>query len=154
MQTYTLIVIVIFTFFIWVTTAIHALAIYGAYRAFANVTDKLGEAMSEIHTNSSGREWIEALRVASEQAVSVTELTKQKMTEFEPQFANFQTRYEFMLAQIDARVERVTTGISEKVTDVRDAVIEPAERFAATAAGIQSMLSFVAPQSNNGDHDI
>jgi hypothetical protein len=138
--------IVIFLAFTSVTVVTNTLLIWFAYKGFANVSGKLTDAVREIETSSATKEWIESIRKASDQAVSMTDLTRQRMGEFNPRLDFFQARYEFFLAQVDVRIERMTQGLSENAIRVRDAVSEPAERFAATAAGIQNVLSFIAPR--------
>ena len=143
--------IVIFLAFTSVTVVTNTLLIWFAYKGFANVTMKVTETVREIETSSATRHWLESLRSASERAVSVTELTKQKMAEFDPELENLQARYEFLLAKIDTNIERITLSVSGNATRVRDAVTRPAEQFAAVASGVQSVLRFIAPP--NGDED-
>ena len=125
--------------------------IWAAYKGFGTVTEKLTETVREFEGHNSARAYIESVRAASEQAVAVTEVTKQKISEIDPKLEDLQVRYEFLLAQVDTRMERLALSISENATRVRDAVSEPAEKFAATAAGIKSVLSIVTPEAEEED---
>jgi hypothetical protein len=127
--------------------------IWAAYKGFGTVTEKLTVTVREFERRNSVRGHLESLRIASEQAVAVTEVTKQKISEFDPKLENLQARYGFMLAQVDARMERLALGISENASRVRDTVSDPAEKFAATAAGIKTVLSMVTPETEEDDRE-
>jgi len=137
--------IVIFLAFTSVTVVTNTLLIWFAYRGFANVTTKITQTVREIETSGETRRWLESLRSASEQAVTATEVTKQKMAEFDPTIDDYQARYEFLLAQIDTKIARMADDVSDSATLVRDAVAGPATQFAAAASGIQNLLNFLAP---------
>ena len=141
--------IVIFLAFTMVTVVTNTLLILFAYKGFASVTTKVTAAAREFETSSETREWIASIQRASEQAVTVTEMTKQKMTEYDPVLDDLQSRYAFMLASLDTRVERVTETVTETATRARDAVIEPAEKFSNVASGVKNALSFLSPESGN-----
>ena len=143
--------IVIFLAFLAANVVATTFVIYRVYRTFDGILRKVSKSMSEFETNSATREWLRSMQEASEQAVKMTEVTKEKMAEFEPAFENFHARYEYMLAKIDTRVERISSGISQNAERVRDAVTGPAEKFGAVASGVQSALGFLAP--SNGDED-
>ena len=143
--------IVIFLAFTSVILISNTLMIWFAYKGFANVTLKLTESAREFETNRDTREWIAALGKASEQAVIVTEATKQKMADLEPLLDDAQARYGFMLAKLDTRMERLTNTLSDKAVRVRDAVTKPAQKFGSVMEGVQNTLGFLAP--SNGDED-
>jgi len=147
METTTL--IVIFLAFTSVTVVTNTLLIWFAYKGFANVSGKVTEAVREIETSSTTRAWLQSWQTAAEQAVAITDMTKQQMAEFGPQFAEFHGRFQFLLAEIDTKVERVTTGVSENATMVRDVVSEKAELFASAAAGVMNVLSFIHPPTED-----
>jgi hypothetical protein len=145
--------IVIFLAFVGVTVVFNTLLIWFAYKGFATVSMKVTKSLSEIETSSATRQWLKSLQTASEQAVKITEVTKEKMAEFEPALENFHARYGFMLAKIDTRTERISNDISVNATRVRDAVTGPAEKFAVVASGVQSALGFLAPPNGREPQD-
>src|SRR5262245_22005160 len=136
-----------------VNVVINTILIFGAYRGFAKATLKLNEAVRQFETGGETREWLRSLQVASENAVSLTEAAKQRMTENEPVLEHMQARYEFNLARIDMKMQRVAAGLSENATKVRDSVAKPAEKFASIAAGVHNVLGWMAPPDED-DEDL
>ena len=145
--------IVIFLAFTGVTVISNTVLIWFAYKAFATVTLKVTQTLAEFERSSATRQWLTSLQTASERAVTVTELTKVKMAEFDPAFATFHARFGFMLAKMDHRVERISADISDSAIRVRDAVARPAEKFAIVASGVQSALGFIAPSNVADDQE-
>ena len=141
----------IFLAFVFLNIAISAVLIFGAYIGFAKATEKLDEAVRRFEKGGETREWLRSLQAASENAVRITEAAKQKMAENEPILEHMQARYEYNLARIDTKMQRVAVGLSENATKVRDSVAKPAEKFATMAAGIQNVLGWMAPP--DGDEE-
>jgi hypothetical protein len=141
----------IFLAVIALNVAINAFLIFGAYRGFAKATEKLDEAVRQFEKNGETREWLRSLQAASENALRMTEAAKQKMAENEPVLEHMQARYEYNLARIDTKMQRVAVGLSENATKVRDSVAKPAEKFAALAAGVNNVLGWMAPP--DGDEE-
>ena len=132
--------IVIFLFFVFVTVATNTLLIWFAYKAFANLTVKVTETVSEFGKNSETRQWIDSLQVAAAQAVTVTEVTKQKMAELEPAMGRVQENFTRTLAKVDTRLEEVAEGIDEGARKVRDVVAKPAFSVMTFAAGLAKVI--------------
>ena len=95
--------ITIFLFFASVTIITNTLLILFAYKAFANITAKVTETVAEFEKSGETREWIDSLRIAAEQAAAVSEVTKQKLAEFEPVISRAQENYSRTLAEAVAR---------------------------------------------------
>src|SRR5437588_11316664 len=92
--------IVIFLAFISITLITNTLLIWLAYKAFADVTSKVTETVSQLETSSETREWIAMMQSASEQAVSLTEAAKVKLAEFEPLIENARQHHSETMAQV------------------------------------------------------
>ena len=73
----------------------------------AGISGKVKDVVDEFE-KSGAREWLESMRVASEQAVRVSAVARERIVELDPQLENFHNRFRFMLAQIDTKVERIT----------------------------------------------
>jgi cell fate (sporulation/competence/biofilm development) regulator YlbF (YheA/YmcA/DUF963 family) len=139
----------IFLAAIALNVAINAVLLLGAYRGFAKATAKMDEAVRRFEADSETREWLRSLQAASENALRMTEAAKQKMADNEPVLELMQARYEYNLARIDMKMQRVAAGLSENATRVRDSVARPAEKFAGVAAGIHNVLGWVAPPDDD-----
>jgi phosphoenolpyruvate carboxylase len=132
--------IVVFLFFVSVTVITNTLAIFFAYRAFAGVTSKIGETMSDISKSSDTREVIDSLRVAAEQAAAVTESAKRRIAEFDPILARTQETYKRSLSIIDSKLENAADNINTSAEKMRDIVAKPAFSVASFAAGMARVL--------------
>jgi hypothetical protein len=141
--------IVIFIALTGFTVIFNTILIWLVYKGFATTAMKLTTSVAEFESNRATREWLRSMLSASERAVTMTELAQRKMAEFDPSLEDLQARCGFVLAQIDTRVERVTTGVSDNVTRVRDAIVKPAEQFGEVASGVASALGFFL--SSDGD---
>jgi hypothetical protein len=136
--------ITVFLVILFFACLINVGLVFGIYKMSAGVSGKMKDVVDEFK-RSDTRRWLESLQTASEQAVQVTDSTKQKMDELDPQMERFQAQFQFFLAQIDTKVERISVGLSENATMVRDVVSENADKFATAASGVSNVLSFVAP---------
>jgi len=141
--------IVLFLAFTSVTVVTNSLLIWFAYRGFASVTLKITETVREIETAGPTREWLSALATASEQAVDITETTKQKMVDQDPVLQDLQVRYQFLLAKMDTKVERLSNAVSDNALRFRDAVEKPAMKIEAVAGSIQNTLGFLVPTADD-----
>ena len=141
--------LVIFLGAVFINVLINAAVLWGASHQFAKTTTKINEAARQFAAGSETREWLRSLQVASENAVRMTEAAKQRLAENEPVLERLQDRYEYNLAKIDMKMQRVAAGLSENATRVRDSVAKPAEKFASVAAGIHSVLGWMAPEDGD-----
>ena len=132
--------IVIFLAFASVTVITNTLLILFAYKAFASLTSKVTETVSEFGKSSETRRWIDSLQIAAEQAAVVTEATKQRITEFEPALGRAQENYNRTLATVDSKLEKVAGEIDASARKLRDVVAKPAFSFVAFAAGLTKVL--------------
>src|SRR5438045_8451531 len=99
--------IVIFLALISITLITNTLLIWLAYKAFADVTSKVTETVSELQSSSETRQWIAMIHTASEQAVSVTEAARVKLAELEPLIANARQQPSEPMARGDSTLETV-----------------------------------------------
>ena len=111
--------IVIFLAFLAANVVATTFVIFRVYRTFDGILNRVNKALSEYETSTGTREWLRSMEEASEQAVRMTEVTKERMSEFDPALENFQARYEFMLAKLDTRIDRLSSGISQNAERVR-----------------------------------
>jgi len=134
----------IFLVCVFISVTVNTVAFYFAYRAFAGSVTKATSMAAEFQKNSETRKWIEALHIASERAASVTEVTKQKMLEFEPKLERAQEGYRRTLETIDARLEKAAANIDETSRKVRDVVAKPAFAVASFSAGMSRVINPVS----------
>jgi len=134
----------IFLVCVFISVTVNTVAFFFAYRAFAGSVTKVTGMVAEFQKNSETRQWIDALHVASERAASVTEVTKQKMQEFEPKLARAQEGYRRTLETIDARLEKAAANIDETARKVRDVVAKPAFAVASFSAGMSRVINPVS----------
>src|SRR3954464_9608021 len=100
--------------------------VFAAYRAFAGLTSKVTTRVSEFEKNSEIRQWIDSMQTAGDQAVSMTEMTKQRLAEMDPVIARAQDSYSRSLAVADEKLQEVANQIDSSARKVRDAVAKPA----------------------------
>src|SRR5881394_1598277 len=139
--------IVVFLFFVSVTVITNTLAIFFAYRAFAGLTSKISETMSDISNSSDVRQVIHSLEIAADQAAAVTDTTKRKIAEFDPILSRTHETYRRNLAVIDSKLEKVADNINTSAEKMRDVVAKPALSIASFAAG----MARVVHQAKNDD---
>jgi hypothetical protein len=132
--------IVVFLFFVFVTVTTNTLLLWFAYKAFAGLTTKVTESVSEFQKNSETRAWIESMQAAAAEAVAVTEATKQKMAELEPMLAKAQKSYNRTLAVVDSKLETVAEEVSSSARKMRDVVAKPAFSVMAFVAGLAKVM--------------
>jgi hypothetical protein len=132
--------LVIFLAFASVTVITNTMLIVFAYKAFANVTSRVTATVSEFEKSSETRAWIDSLQIAAEQAVLVTEATKQTMAEFTPVISRAHENYIRTLVNVDSKLETVADEVSTGARKVRDAVAKPAFSVMAFAASLTKVL--------------
>ena len=125
--------ILVFLAFTSLTVLVNTLLIFGLYKAFSGLTTKVESAASAFQPNSETREWLESLRMASEQALAVSQATKERMAEIEPALAKAQENFNRSLARADEELEKVATQIDESSQRVKDVVAKPAFSVMALA---------------------
>ena len=131
---------VVFVAFIFASAVINAAIIWLAYKAFAGLTSKVTETVSEFEKSSETRLWIDSLQVAAKQAAMVTEATKLKMAELEPVLGRAQENYRDTLVEVDSRLEEAAEEITKSAQKLRDVVAKPAFSVVAFAAGLAKVL--------------
>src|SRR5438128_11384374 len=112
--------IVIFLAFVSVTVITNTLLIWVAYKAFANVTFKITQTVSQFQTSGETREWIAAMQSASEQAIAVTEATKIQMAEVGPALDRTREQYRQVLTTVDSKLDTVANEITTNAVKIRD----------------------------------
>ena len=135
--------IVIFLAFISIALITNTLLIWLAYKAFADVTSKVTETVSQLETSSDARELIAMLQSVSQQAVSVTEAAKVKLAEFEPVIENVQQHHRETIAKLDSTLETVADEITATARKMRDVVAKPAFSVLAFAATLSQYLQSI-----------
>jgi hypothetical protein len=133
--------IVIFLAFVSVVVVGNTLALLFAYKAFAGVTTKVTQTVSEFSKSGETRYWIDSLQDASKQAAELTETTKQKIAEIDPLLSRAQDSYRQTLANMDSTLDKVEGGVNTTAEMVRDMVAKPAFSFVTFAAGIAKMVN-------------
>jgi len=132
--------LLVFLFFVCGGVIANTLVIWGIYKAFAGMSTKVTTAVDEFQKSSETREWIESMRVAAEQAVTVTQATKERMTQLEPVLSRAQENYDKALALADVRLKNFADQVNSNADKVRDTVAKPAFSVMAFAAGITRVL--------------
>ena len=132
--------LVIFLAFASVTVITNSVLIVFAYKAFANLTSKVTATVSEFEKSSETRAWIDSLQVAGQQAVTVTEATKQAIADFTPIISRAHETYRGTLVEVDSKLEKVAEEVSAGAAKMRDVVAKPAFSVMAFAAGLTKIL--------------
>jgi hypothetical protein len=127
--------ILIFLAFTCATVITNTLLIFGLYKAFAGLSNKVDATASEFQKNGEIRQWLDSMQTASAQAVIVTQATKEQIAEFEPVIAKAQESYKRSLAKVDSKLDHVADQVNTNAQKVRDAIAKPAFSFMAFVAG-------------------
>jgi len=138
--------IVVFLFFVFVSAIFNTALIVCLYKAFAGVTAKMTETMSEFRKSSETRQLIDSLHVAAQRAASVTESTKVKMAEFGPVLERTEENYRRTLVVVDSKLEQFAEDVNTTAKKVRDVVSKPAFSVASFAAGVTKVLQTAEPE--------
>jgi phosphoenolpyruvate carboxylase len=132
--------IVIFLAFASVTVVTNTLVILFAYKAFASLTAKVTETMTEFQNSAETRRWIDALQVAAENAVVITESVKRQVGDFDPVLDRAQENYRRTLGTIDSKLEEAADKINRSAQTMRDTVAKPAFSVMSFASGLTRLL--------------
>jgi len=132
--------LVIFLAFTSVTVVTNTLLIVFAYRAFANVTTKVTEAVREFETSYTTKSWIGSLVSASESALELSDVAKDKVQAFDPVLERTQDRYGYLLAKTDKKLQDFSDELTKNSERLRDSVETPARHMATFAAGLRAVF--------------
>lgn len=132
--------IAIFLFFVFVTVATNTLLIWLVYKVFAGITMTVTETLSEFGRSNETKQGIEAIEIAARKARAITEVTKQKIVEYEPGLIRAQESFKRALASVDSRLQDTVQGIDDGSRKLRDVVAKPAFSVMAFAAGLTKIL--------------
>lgn len=128
--------ILLFLIFACGTILMNTALIFLAYKAFSGLSIKVTATVSELEKTGELKQFLDSLHAASEQAVTVTQATKERMAEFEPVITKVYETYNLSIAQVDSKLEKVFGEINMSAEKVRDTVAKPAFSVMAFAAGL------------------
>jgi len=132
--------ILLFLIFAGGTILMNTALIFLAYKAFSGLSIKVTATVSELEKTGELKQFLGSLHAASEQAVTVTQATKERMAEFEPVISKVHETYKGSIAQVDSKLEEVAGEINTSAEKVRDTVAKPAFSFMAFVAGLTKFL--------------
>ena len=132
--------ILLFLIFAGGTILMNTALIFLAYKAFSGLSIKVTATVSELEKTGELKQLLGSLHAASEQAVTVTQATKERMAEFEPVISKVYETYNRSIAQVDSKLEEVAGEINTTAEKVRDTVAKPAFSVMAFAAGLTKFL--------------
>jgi hypothetical protein len=132
--------ILLFLIFACGTILMTTALIFLAYKAFSGLSIKVTATVSELEKTGGLKQFLGALHAASEQAVTVTQATKERMAEFEPVISKVHETYNRSIAQVDSKLEKVAGEINTSAEKIRDTVAKPAFSLMAFAAGVTKFL--------------
>jgi hypothetical protein len=132
--------LVVFLAFASVTVVTNTMMIWFAYKALAGISSKVTKTVSDLEKNNEIKQWIDSLQIAAEQAVIVTQSTKERIAGFEPVLVRAQEGFARSLAATDAKLNQIGEQVTSNATKMRDTVSKPASSIGAFAAGIMKVL--------------
>jgi len=132
--------ILLFLIFACGTILMNTALIFLAYKAFSGLSIKVTATVSELEKTGELKQFLGSLHAASEQAVTVTQATKERIAEFEPVISKVHETYNRSIAQVDSKLEEVAGEINTSAEKVRDTVAKPAFSVMAFAAGLTKIL--------------
>ncbi len=132
--------LVVFLAFASVTVVTNTMMIWFAYKALTGISSKVTKTVSDLEKNNEIKQWIDSLQVAAEQAVVVTQSTKERIAGFEPVLVRAQEGFAKSLAATDAKLNQLGEQITNNATKMRDTVSKPASSIGAFASGLMRML--------------
>ena len=135
--------IVVFVGFVAFGTFLNTILIFGAYKAFASLTSKVTTTVSDFKNNNELRQFIDSMQTVGQQAVSVTETTKQRIAEFEPVLARAEESFGRTLDEVDSKLEETAKQIDTSARKIRDAVAKPAVSTMAFVAGLTKVFESI-----------
>jgi hypothetical protein len=83
------------------------------------------------------------MQTVGEQAVTITEGTKQRIAEFEPVMAKAQDSFGRTLDMVDAKLEETAKRMDTSARKIRDAVAKPAVSTMAFVAGVMKVIETI-----------
>jgi hypothetical protein len=143
--------LVIFLAFTSVTLVANTLLVWFAYREFANLVNTLTESARPLQKNSAFRAWLHSLEKASAQALSITDTTKKKITEYEPTLDRALLRYGSEMAKVDSELNRFEASVSKTGNKLQRKVEGLAFTLTSFAAGINGITSTLTPPPDDTD---
>jgi hypothetical protein len=102
---------------------------------------RVSQSVREFETNATTRGVLNSLRDASEEIVMLTATAKERVASCDPVLTRAQARYEYTLARVDTKLEKLEVGIAERMYKLRNQVEGPAARIAAFAAGMRGVAT-------------
>lgn len=117
--------------------------IFIAYKAFSGLSNKVTATVSELEKTAELRQFLGSLHAASEQAVTVTQATKERIAEFDTILNKVQESYSRSMTQVDSTLEKVAGQINTSAEKVRDTVAKPAFSVMAFAAGLTKVVGMM-----------
>jgi len=132
--------ILLFLIFAGGTILMNTALIFLAYKAFSGLSIKVTATVSELEKTGELKRFLGSLHAASEQAVTVTQSTKERIAEFGPVISKGHETYNRSIAQVDSKLEKVAGDINTSAEKVRDTVAKPAFSVIAFAAGLTKFL--------------
>jgi hypothetical protein len=132
--------ILLFLIFACGTILMNTALIFLAYKAFSGLSIKVTATVSELEKTGELKQFLGSLHAACEQAVTVTQATKERLAEFEPVISKVHETYNRSIAQVDSMLEKVAGEINMNAEKVRDTVAKPAFSVMAFAAGLTKFL--------------
>jgi hypothetical protein len=138
--------ILLFLIFACGSILMNTALIFVAYKAFSGLSTKVTATVAELEKTAELKQFLGSLHAASEQAVTVTQATKEHIAELEPVITKVQETYNRSIAQMDSTLEKVAGQINTSAERVRDTVAKPAFSVMAFAAGLTKFI-----QTMHGD---
>ena len=132
--------ILLFLIFTCGTILMNTALIFLMYKAFSGLSIKVTATASELEKTGELKQFLGSLHAASEQAVTVTQSTKERIAEFGPVISKVHETYNRSIAQVDSNLEKVAGDINTSAEKVRDTVAKPAFSVIAFAAGLTKFL--------------
>jgi len=132
--------LVIFLCFVSVTLIFNTFLIFFAYKAFAGLSNRMAETMSNVRNNSETREWINSLQIAAERAAAISQTTKVKLAEFDPVLNRTHENFRQTLATVDSKLDEFGERVNIAAETIRDTVAKPAFAVVSFAAGVSQAL--------------
>jgi hypothetical protein len=135
--------IVVFVAVVALGTLLNTALIFAAYKAFAGLTSKVTTTVTEFQRNNELRKFIVSMQTVGEQAVTITEGTKQRIAEFEPVMAKAQDSFGRTLDMVDSKLEETAKRMDSSARKIRDAVAKPAVSTMAFVAGVMKVIETI-----------
>src|SRR5215831_9835612 len=86
--------------------------IFLVYKAFSGLSTKVTATVTELEKTGELKQFLGSLHAASDQAVRVTQATKERIAEFEPVITRVQESYNRSIALVNSKLEEVAGQIN------------------------------------------